>query len=147
MEWTEDRIETLRSLWMQGLTASQIAERLGSVSRNAVIGKAHRLGVSARPSPIKRETARTIPLHRAPAAPPAAAAAPVIHAPAPPAPQPPVHRSAAPQAGGGSKTCMWPVGDPKQSDFHFCGAQAEAGRPYCSQHCAAAYHKRSVDAA
>lgn len=144
MEWTDDRIETLRSLWMQGLTASQIAERLGGVSRNAVIGKAHRLGLSARPSPIKRETARTLPLHRAPAAP--AAAAPMPARAAQPS-QPPVQRTAAAPQAGGSKTCMWPVGDPKQADFHFCGAPAEAGRPYCTQHCAAAYHKRAVDAA
>lgn len=143
MEWTDERIETLRSLWMQGLTASQIAERLGGVSRNAVIGKAHRLGLSARPSPIKRETARTFPLHRAPSVP--AAAAPAV-APAAP-PQPPVQRPAAPPQAGGSKTCMWPVGDPKQADFHFCGAPAEPGRPYCSQHCAAAYHKRADAAA
>ena len=53
MSWTEARIEQLRSLWGQGLTASQIAEQLGAVSRNAVIGKAHRLGLQSRPSPVK----------------------------------------------------------------------------------------------
>ena len=143
MEWTDERIEALRALWMQGFTASQIAERLGGVSRNAVIGKAHRLGLSARPSPIKRETARTLPMHRAPAAPP-----PPLPAPAPAmSPQPPVQRAAPAPAPGGSKSCMWPLGDPKQADFHFCGAPAEAGRPYCSQHCAAAYHKRADAAA
>jgi GcrA cell cycle regulator len=144
MEWTDERIEALRAFWMQGFTASQIAERLGGVSRNAVIGKAHRLGLSARPSPIKRETARTLPMHRAPAAPPP------IPAPAPAAampPPPPMQRQAAPPVSGGSKSCMWPLGDPKQPDFHFCGAVAEPGRPYCSQHCAAAYHKRSDAAA
>ena len=53
MSWTEERIETLRKLWEGGSTASQIAEELGGVSRNAVIGKAHRLGLKSRPSPVK----------------------------------------------------------------------------------------------
>ena len=53
MSWTDERIETLRSMWEAGKTASQIAEQLGGVSRNAVIGKAHRLGLQSRPSPVK----------------------------------------------------------------------------------------------
>ncbi len=53
MSWTDERIDTLRTMWEKGLTASQIAEALGGVSRNAVIGKAHRLGLQARPSPVK----------------------------------------------------------------------------------------------
>lgn len=55
MFWTEERVTALQQLWAQGLSASQIAERLGSVTRNAVIGKAHRLGLASRPSPIKLE--------------------------------------------------------------------------------------------
>ena len=57
MEWTDERVETLKGLWKNGYTARQIAERLGGVTRNAVIGKAHRLGLSSRPQPIKREEA------------------------------------------------------------------------------------------
>lgn len=53
MAWTDERIDLLKKLWEKGLTASQIAEELGEVSRNAVIGKAHRLGLKARPSPVK----------------------------------------------------------------------------------------------
>lgn len=53
MSWTEERIDTLKKMWDSGLTATQIAEELGGVSRNAVIGKAHRLGLPARPSPVK----------------------------------------------------------------------------------------------
>jgi GcrA cell cycle regulator len=53
MSWTEERIERLKAMWTEGATASQIAEDLGGVSRNAVIGKAHRLGLEARPSPVK----------------------------------------------------------------------------------------------
>ncbi len=53
MAWTDERIDHLKSMWEKGMTASQIAEELGGVSRNAVIGKAHRLGLQARPSPVK----------------------------------------------------------------------------------------------
>ncbi len=60
MEWTEQRIEMLRRLWGQGQTASQIAVALGGVTRNAVIGKAHRLGLTGRPSPIKRDASGTV---------------------------------------------------------------------------------------
>lgn len=58
MTWTEERIEQLKTLWGQGMSASEIADILGNVSRNAVIGKAHRLGLSGRPSPIKKKTTR-----------------------------------------------------------------------------------------
>src|SRR5436305_12997039 len=53
MSWTDERIERLKSLWTKGMTASPNADELGGVSRNAVIGKAHRLGLQARPSPVK----------------------------------------------------------------------------------------------
>lgn len=58
MVWTSDRVEMLQSLWRQGHSASAIADRLGGISRNAVIGKAHRLLLPSRPSPIKREERR-----------------------------------------------------------------------------------------
>ncbi|PXA97871.1 GcrA cell cycle regulator, partial [Nostoc sp. 3335mG] len=53
MSWTEERIATLAKMWESGMTASQIAEELGGISRNAVIGKAHRLGLQSRPSPVR----------------------------------------------------------------------------------------------
>ena len=56
MEWTPERVERLKQLWAKGLPARQIAQELGGVTRNAVIGKAHRIGLSSRPSPIKRGT-------------------------------------------------------------------------------------------
>jgi GcrA cell cycle regulator len=65
MSWTEERIERLKTMWTEGATASQIADDLGGVSRNAVIGKAHRLGLEARPSPVKPGEEKE---HRAPAA-------------------------------------------------------------------------------
>jgi GcrA cell cycle regulator len=84
MSWTEERIERLKKMWHDGATASQIADELGGVSRNAVIGKAHRLGLEQRPSPVKpgeeKDAKKAAP---APAATPAKAApraeAPVAH--------------------------------------------------------------------
>ncbi|GGB49405.1 GcrA family cell cycle regulator [Blastomonas aquatica] len=58
MSWTDERIDQLKTMWEKGLTASQIAEELGGVSRNAVIGKAHRLGLKSRPSPVKAGEAK-----------------------------------------------------------------------------------------
>ena len=71
MSWTEERIERLKSMWTEGATASQIAEELGGVSRNAVIGKAHRLGLEARPSPVKPGEEKEKPAAAAPAPKPA----------------------------------------------------------------------------
>ena len=88
MSWTDERIERLKTMWAKGATASQIADELGGVSRNAVIGKAHRLGLEQRPSPVKpgeeKEAKKT-------AAAPAAAApkpAPKAEAPKPAAAAP-----------------------------------------------------------
>ncbi len=88
MSWTDDRIETLRTMWEKGMTASQIAEVLGDVSRNAVIGKAHRLGLQSRPSPVKPNDESAAPAP-APAPAPVKKAAPVMETPRPaPAPAP-----------------------------------------------------------
>jgi len=69
MSWTDERIERLKAMWTKGATASQIAEELGGVSRNAVIGKAHRLGLESRPSPVKagEEKEKKAPVKSAPA--------------------------------------------------------------------------------
>src|SRR4051794_21509451 len=112
MSWTDERIDRPKSLWLQGMTASQIAEDLGGVSRNAVIGKAHRLGLQSRPSPVKPNEEGTEPGAEAesapweePAAPeparaasaPEAAPEPAAAAPAqPPAPPQPQVRSIGP---------------------------------------------------
>ena len=94
MSWTEERIERLKKMWQDGSTASQIADELGGVSRNAVIGKAHRLGLEARPSPVKPGEEKEKPVAAAPApkpapveraAPKAAASASERPAPAQPA--------------------------------------------------------------
>jgi GcrA cell cycle regulator len=85
MSWTDERIERLKELWTKGMTASQIAEELGGVSRNAVIGKAHRLDLQSRPSPVKAtdgEVAKPEPRKVLP--PKARPAAPIAAPPAPP---------------------------------------------------------------
>ena len=96
MSWTEERIEKLKALWTQGMTASQIADELGGVSRNAVIGKAHRLDLQSRPSPVKggEETEKPAPKKAAPPAAPKLRPAPVapvraeVEAPVSPRPAP-----------------------------------------------------------
>ncbi len=80
MSWTEERIDRLKSMWTKGATASQIAEDLGGVSRNAVIGKAHRLGLESRPSPVKAGEEKE---KKAKAAPAPKAPKPVAAKPAP----------------------------------------------------------------
>jgi GcrA cell cycle regulator len=87
MSWTDERIERLKKMWHDGATASQIADELGGVSRNAVIGKAHRLGLEQRPSPVKPGEEK----ERKPAPAPAPAAAkPRADAPAARADSPPL---------------------------------------------------------
>ena len=99
MSWTDERIATLKKLWEGGSTASQIAEELGGVSRNAVIGKEHRLGLKSRPSPVKANDKKKAAKKAAPkapatkkaapkAAPKPAAKAPVAKAADTPAPKP-----------------------------------------------------------
>jgi len=89
MSWTDERIESLRTMWEKGLTASQIADELGGVSRNAVIGKAHRLGLKSRPSPVKATEKVAKPVKAAaPAAPRPAAPVAAPRAAAPIAPRP-----------------------------------------------------------
>lgn len=90
MSWTDERIEHLRTMWEKGLTASQIADELGGVSRNAVIGKAHRLGLKSRPSPVKATEKAKPAKPAAPPAPKPPAAAPVVRTAAPAAPARPV---------------------------------------------------------
>jgi GcrA cell cycle regulator len=96
MSWTEERIERLKKMWHDGATASQIADELGGVSRNAVIGKAHRLGLEQRPSPVKAGEEKEA---KKPAAAPAAAKAAPKAEPESPAPAP-----ATPAAAAGHPT-------------------------------------------
>jgi GcrA cell cycle regulator len=134
MAWTDERIDQLKRMWEQGMTASQIAEELGGVSRNAVIGKAHRLGLQSRPSPVKPND-DPAPVTERPAP---------VAAPAPPRRLVPA-RPSADMAGKttlldlNDKICKWPLGHPGEPDFHFCGKPINPGFPYCLDHCSVAY--------
>jgi GcrA cell cycle regulator len=155
MAWTDERVAELKQLWEQGHSASQIATILGEVTRNAVIGKAHRLGLSSRPSPIKagQPGAAPRPKKKAAARRPAPRRRPVPAARAKP------DRPAAPKLSDAERrllavqpqpapigyrgpTCQWPIGDPGQDEFRFCGAPSSTGRPYCDAHCQIAYRRR-----
>ena len=151
MEWTDERVEELRRLWGQGQTASRIADLLGGITRNAVIGKAHRLGLRGRPSPIRRDengpVARPAPIARTSLPRPAPAKVELPPVETPPPPPLPAAQSQAKATQGAGRTCSWPVGDPKQPGFHFCGSEAVPGRPYCAAHCGLAYQRKSDAAA
>lgn len=133
--WTEDRVSRLKELWGSGKTAAQIAEELGDVTRNAVIGKANRLGLS---KPGRPRTAKPKPqMNR------------TVNRPIQPRPQmkeelppeplaPPPPPGALPQ----HRRCQFPIGHPGEDDFHFCDHETEQGKPYCAYHCRIAYRQR-----
>lgn len=151
MSWTPERIGELEKLWAEGLSTAEIGRQLG-VSKNAVVGKAHRLGLPGRQSPIdaKRRAAK-----KAAAKP---RTAPVARKPAPTRPQarrpePQQAAASAPPPRPKRKTkhsgpaCQWPFGDPRLPGFHFCGEPAVPGKPYCDEHCARAYNRVSASQA
>lgn len=137
MEWTDDTIAKLRTLWAEGLSTAEIGRRL-NISKNAVVGKAHRLNLPSRPSPIRRTEGDAPPRAAAPkraqgpTLPPLAAS---MGAPVPQLraiiPTPKYTMRATP--------CCWPIGEPGKPSFHFCNASAMAGKPYCEEHAAIAY--------
>ncbi|HUW80959.1 MAG TPA: GcrA family cell cycle regulator [Acidocella sp.] len=138
MEWTDEAIAKLRILWTEGLSTAEIGRRL-NISKNAVVGKAHRLNLTARPSPIRRHegegaSPRPSAPKRAqgPTLPPLSAS---IGAPVPGLraimPAPKYSQRATP--------CCWPIGEPGKPSFHFCNAAAAAGKPYCAEHATIAY--------
>ncbi len=159
MSWTNERVELLKKLWSEGLSASQIAGELGGVTRNAVIGKVHRLGLSGR-----AKTTTTSAKPRRPRS-NATTAAPL--SPKKPSPQPQTMGANALKADIAptpravpelepiaelvpiserasiltltERTCKWPIGDPATEDFYFCGRQSDPNAPYCAHHCKIAY--------
>lgn len=153
MSWTDERVTTLKKLWTEGLSANQIAKQLGGVTRNAVIGKVHRLGLAGRATPSR-------PAVKRPMRPTAPRSSPVhsAHRPRPILPGfssqdlpanvvpflPPLE---AMRQDDGSlanvltlteRMCKWPIGDPSDQTFAFCGRDACTG-PYCEDHARVAY--------
>lgn len=129
MSWTDEKIEDLKKLWAKGLSTAEIGRALG-VSKNAVVGKSHRLGLKPRPSPISGKPAEAPP----PAAPKAAVKA---------KPKPKETERIGDIIDLGPQMCRWPFGDPGDEDFHFCGRQVVPGKPYCGEHCSVAYVSKS----
>ena len=164
MNWTDERVERLTKLWAEGLSASQIAAQLGGVSRNAVIGKVHRLNLPGR----VKAGGNAAPA-RTPKRPSAAPARPATFAPRAPTrvPAKPAGTEVAKEGGDvevyveptyrpgrdvivpisrkliltelTERTCKWPIGDPIKDDFHFCGCEAQDASPYCAYHAKLAY--------
>jgi GcrA cell cycle regulator len=169
MVWDENTIRDLRDLWSQGLSTAAIGRRLG-VSKNAIVGKAHRLDLSARPSPIRRDVVKPV-VERPPAysrmagptLPPLASTGAALVAsptnvqplrstpavgprPLPPAPvvapaPRPVLPSAPIQARRSAPSCCWPIGEPGTKTFRFCDDISMPGKPYCADHAKLAYVK------
>jgi GcrA cell cycle regulator len=158
MPWTEDRVEVLKKLWTEGLSASQIAARLGmGVTRNAVIGKVHRLNLAGRATqprntPRAPREPRTAHRPHSPSMPTAGATAlramPQRETIARPLPLPepkPLRLVDLPKDGRitilhlSDKTCRWPIGDPGTEEFCFCGHGPRNGSPYCEYHARMAY--------
>jgi GcrA cell cycle regulator len=152
MGWNDERVDLLKKLWSDGLSASQIAGRLGGVTRNAVIGKVHRLGLSGRattsrmkshrPRARSQATKRLMKPRFANLGNPALRqlylgdTEPYV---------PSVEELVIPVAERRSiqtlteVCCRWPIGDPQQPDFHFCGKNKVLGLPYCEFHARRAF--------
>ncbi len=167
MSWTTERVDLLKKLWMDGLSASQIAGELGEVTRNAVIGKVHRLGLSGRtkttsPTPKQRRAtpkaqepnvvesaSSATPETPRPAAAPQTHGATALKMEDEPIAAPVLQEKPKPQIVPISqratiltlneRTCKWPIGDPSKDDFYFCGQTSEPNVPYCPYHCRMAY--------
>jgi GcrA cell cycle regulator len=166
MNWTDERVELLRKLWSDGLSASQIAAQLGGVSRNAVIGKVHRLKLSARgratATPVRQKkagqtstatktTTRAATVARTMPASIGATALQTVFEAEPVARHVvrPVENVVVPISRRlqliqlNERTCKWPNGDPLSEDFSFCGNDAAESGPYCAYHSRIAFQPPS----
>ena len=143
MSWTNEKVEKLKELWSKGHTASQIAEKLGGTTRNAVIGKAHRLNLEARApskqSNLSKSRDNKQIAKRSPA---------------------PMSRKAKFQSilldknfeaenpksleELSEETCKWPIGHPNEEKFYFCGRKPEGEFPYCKLHVLYAFQPKGT---
>ena len=142
MSWTSEKVEKLKELWSKGHTASQIAEMLGDTTRNAVIGKAHRLNLEAR-APSKQSSSHRSKENKQP-----------------------IRRSSTPMSRKAKfqsilldknfeaenpksleelseETCKWPIGHPNEEKFYFCGRKPEGEFPYCKLHVLYAFQPKN----
>lgn len=144
--WTPERIATLKALWAKGQSASEMAAELGALSRNAVIGKLHRLGLKRPKSTLhpKKRPTRTTALSVPRAAVPKSLPLPAFKADM----FPPLARAPDQYPSTATLTpdhCRWPEGDPKSSCFHYCGRPRAEDSPYCPHHRARATTGRRAD--
>lgn len=155
MNWTDERVELLKKLWAEGLSASQIATQLGGVSRNAVIGKVHRLKLSGRgrassATPRPKKSAPSAPKAPRPSRPMtttigATALQARFDAQPEAAPAPRLSSVVVPLSRNlklielSERTCKWPNGDPLAEEFSFCGNDVGDCGPYCAYHARVAY--------
>ena len=182
MAWTDQMVEDLKVMWKQGLTTAEIGKRLG-VSKNSIVGKVHRLGLSGRPSPIKKKTDKVAPAvepkKTAPEKTPKTEKTiitkvaketvkeiakevventvenekietPTVYKPII-SEEPKIKECQKSDFDRSAKavslteldnhTCRWPIGDPKDDNFHFCGRKVRIGQTYCDEHSQIAYVK------
>ena len=135
MDWTDIQVSTLTRLWQEGLSASHVARQLGGVSRNAVIGKVHRLGIAVRAVPVRLRAPAERPRPRGPngalyAVDRSAHACPPLDPELPPT---------ATMRTLTVASCRWPIGDPRDSDFGYCGRDRVSGGSYCTGHAQVAF--------
>ncbi len=153
MSWNDERVELLKKLWSEGLSASQIAGRLGSVTRNAVIGKVHRLGLSGRATTSRMKSHRPRPRNNNAVK---RAAKPQFRNVGSTALRELYQKDAEPYVAPFEElviplkerrsiqsleenNCRWPIGDPQETEFHFCGKSKVTGLPYCEFHARRAF--------
>ena len=142
MSWTEEKVEKLKDLWTKGHTASQIAEALGDTTRNAVIGKAHRLNLEAR-APSKKSSQSSTSVDR-----------PTRRSPAPTSRKAKfqsilLDKNFEPENPKSledltDQTCKWPIGHPNEEKFYFCGRKPEGEFPYCKLHVLYAFQPKGT---
>ena len=156
MSWNDERVETLTRLWAEGLSASRIATELGGITRNAVIGKVHRLGLSGRakspaaatPRPRKTRGHQQMIRVARPVARGNTALATAFDYEIETDPE--VVDNVVPMGQRRSllelteHSCRWPIGDPGDADFFFCGGPTTTSLPYCAHHCRVAYQPANV---
>ena len=142
MSWTNEKVEKLKELWSKGHTASQIAESLGDTTRNAVIGKAHRLNLEAR-APSKqssssksKENSQTTKRSTAPMSRKARFQSILLDK---------NFEAENPKSLEelSEETCKWPIGHPNEEKFYFCGRKPEGEFPYCKLHVLYAFQPKN----
>lgn len=143
MAWTEEMIDSLKQMWKEGLTTTEIAKRLG-VSKNSIVGKVHRLNLKARPSPIKKKEETIVAeINNTKEENVKQATKPIKKINISPINVSTDHikkeNSYLKLTELDNHTCRWPIGDPRDDNFCFCGKSVRSGQTYCEEHSAIAY--------